>query len=102
MRRVNQLSFDVFAGGGIPQTEDGEDKRPLATTISVSGSFDLTEAYSEERGMPELAQGETVLVQVSTLDGELITHGHGEVEIGFKNRNVAGRRVTVRTQSVKL
>jgi hypothetical protein len=102
MRRVPQLSFDVFAGGGIPRDAEDNEKRPLATTISVSGSFDLTEAYSEDRGMPELAQGETVLVQVSTLDGELITHGHGEVEIGFKNRNIAGRRVTVRTQKVKL
>lgn len=102
MRRVDQLSFDVFAGGGIPRTVDGDEKRPLATTISVSGSFDLIEAYSEDDGMPELAQGETVLVQVSTLDGQLITHGHGEVEIGFKNRNIAGRRVTVRTQRIKL
>lgn len=102
MRRVGQLSWDVFAGQGVPQTDDERDTRPLATTISVSGSFDLAEAYSEDNGMPELAQGETVLVQVSTLDGEAITHGYGEVEIGFKNRNIAGRRVTVRTQKVKL
>lgn len=102
MRRVAQLSFDVFAGGGIPKTVDDEDQRPLALTLGVSGTFDMLEPYSQPTGMPELGHGEQVMVTVATLDGEHIASGTGKVQVGFVDKVVEGTILTVRKQMVKL
>lgn len=102
MQRVAQLSFDVFPGGGTPRWQSGEEKRPLAATISVAGSFDLEEAFAGEDGLPQLDHGEEVMVTLASASGELIATATGTVEVGFKDKKVTGVTMPVRVQKVKL
>lgn len=80
-------------------TRNGKDA--LTSTISVSGKLQNVTLDDSEK-VAQLDHGETVLVTVSDMDGEVIGSAHGRVQIGFSDKTIEGMEVTIREQRVKL